>query len=224
MSTPDPAVQAFLDALKADGRSSPAYWLQFYEFLQARKRTKQSEPPVPLILGASGASDATKHERLSEQLLWAHENGCIDDALRYLRALPVEQWNSCSPEFWDQDNYPGQGWHWGWTSDPKPRVSAEDASKIIERLRANWDQVAGEELRGVTSPLRLEGMKGRRLVVFARSDACPPWGSWCILPAGEKRRLFTRFRAAVNAVIKPHEVDHIDFVHRSNEATFEMSP
>lgn len=94
-------------------------------------------------------------------------------------------------------------------------MSAETATKLIEHLRANWDEVAGHELGRVTSPLRFEGAKRRRLVVLASSDASPPWGNWYSLARDERRRLFTRFRAAVNATITPHAVDHIDFVQRS---------
>ena len=217
MSTSDPRIEEFLADLKADGRSSPEDWHRFHLFLQAKKQTGLKDPPVPLILAASDESNATKHHRLSAQLHWASENGCLDDALRYLRDIPFEQWNSCSLEQWNQDSY--HNLHWGWTSDPKPKNSAESAAHAIEILRARWDEVAGEELRAVTSPLRFEGAKGRRLVVLAKREASPPWGTWTSLDQGENRRFFTRLRAAVNAAIKPLEVDHIDFVHESTAAT-----
>jgi hypothetical protein len=59
-----------------------------------------------LILAASDESNATKHHRLSAQLYWAQENGCLDDALRYLSNIPVEEWNSSPLEQWNQDSYP----------------------------------------------------------------------------------------------------------------------
>jgi hypothetical protein len=217
MSTPDPRIDEFLAALKADGRSSPKDWHRFHLFLKANKQTGQKDPPVPLILAASDESNATKHHCLSAQLHWAQENGCLDESLRYLSEIPVEQWNSCSLEQWDQDSY--HNLHWGWTSDPKPKMTTKTAAKLVEHLRSHWDEIAGEELSSVTSPLRFEGAKGRRLVVLARSDTTPPWGSWSSLARGENTKFFTRFRAAVNAAIKPHEVDHIDFVHKSPEAT-----
>ena len=223
MSAPDPRIEEFLAALKADGRSSPKDWHRFHQFLQSKKQAGQKDPPVPLILAASDESNATKHQRLSAQLYWAQENGRIEDALRYLSDIPVEQWNACSSDEWFQDNYPKPDGTYGpihleWTSDPKPKSSTESNAHAIEILRARWDEVAGQELSGVTSPLRFEGAKGRRLVVLAKRKASPPWGTWTSLDQGENRRFFTRLRAAVNAAIQPLEVDHIDFVHESTGA------
>lgn len=223
MSAPDPRIEEFLAALKADGRSSPKDWHQFHQFLQSKKQAGQKDPPVPLILAASDESNATKHHCLSAQLYWAQENGRSEDALRYLSDIPVEQWNACSSDEWFQDNYPKPDGTYGpiyleWTFDPKPKSSAESTAHAIEILRARWDEVAGQELSGVTSPLRFEGAKGRRLVVLAKRKASPPWGTWTSLDQGENRRFFTRLRAAVNAAIQPLEVDHIDFVHESTGA------
>jgi hypothetical protein len=106
MSAPDPRIEEFLAALKADGRSSPQDWHRFHQFLQAKKQAGQKAPPVPLILAASDESNASKHHRLSAQLHWAQENGGIDDALRYLSNIPVEEWNSCPLEQWNQESYP----------------------------------------------------------------------------------------------------------------------
>ena len=224
MSAMNPRIEQFLVALKANGRSSPNDWHRFHLFLERKKQPGQKAPPVPLILAASDESNASKHHRLSAQLYWAQENGCIEDALRYLKDIRVEHWNSCPPDEWFQDNYPKPDGTYGpihleWTSDSKPKSSAESAAHAIEILRAQWDEVAGQELRGVTSPLRFEGAKGRRLVILAKREASPPWGTWTSLDQGENRRFFTRFRAAVNAAIKPLEVDHIDFVHEPTEAT-----
>lgn len=224
MSTPDPAIEEFLAALNADERSSPEDWHRFHLFLQAKKQTGQKDPPVPLILAASGESNDSKHRRLSDQLYWALENGCIDEALRYLRDIPIKQWKSCPPSESFQDNYSKPDGTYGpihleWTSDPKPKGNAESAAHAIEILRARWDEVAGQELCSVTSPLRFEGAKRRRLVVLAKREASPPWGTWTSLDQGEKRRFFTRLRAAVNAAIEPLEVDHIDFIHEPTEAT-----
>ena len=106
MSTPDPVIEEFLAALKADGRSSPKDWHRFHLFLQSKKKPGQKDPYVPLILAASDESNASKHRRLSAQLYWAQENGCIEDALRYLSNIPVEEWNSCPLEQWNQESYP----------------------------------------------------------------------------------------------------------------------
>lgn len=96
----------FLAALKASCRSSPQDWNGFHLFLMSKKLSGQKNPPVPLILAASCESNATKHDRLTAQLLWAEENRCLEEALQYLKAIPNEEWNSCSPGNWFQSNYP----------------------------------------------------------------------------------------------------------------------
>jgi len=107
VSTDDPEIQGLLADLKAAGLSSPAgyTWQQFYELLQSRCAPTSPPPPVPLILAASGESDASKHRRLADQLQWASENGCLDEAIRYLRTLRTDQWNWSPPEQWNQDSY-----------------------------------------------------------------------------------------------------------------------
>jgi hypothetical protein len=108
MSAGDPSIGAFLGALKEQGRSSPAgmHWQRFYEFLLAKRRQDQGKPPVPLILAASGESDASKHRRLGDQLHWAEANGCLNEALRCLTDMPAEDWNTCPLAQWNQDSYP----------------------------------------------------------------------------------------------------------------------
>lgn len=103
----NPAAETFLEQIKSEGRSSPAgmHWNNFFNFLCSKQQPGQRKPPVPLILAASGASDASKHWRLSEQLRWAEESGCLDDALSFLQFISAEHWNTCSPEQWNQDNY-----------------------------------------------------------------------------------------------------------------------
>ena len=63
-------------------------------------------PPVPLILAASGESDAAKHNRLRQQLEWADGHGFLPVALSRLAAIPPERWNSGSLGSWHTDNYP----------------------------------------------------------------------------------------------------------------------
>jgi hypothetical protein len=101
-----PRMKTLLDSLERTGRSSPEAWDRFYKFLQSKKKPGQPDPPVPLILAASAESNASKHRRLSEQLAWALENGCLDDALGYLEQIPAEQWNSCPEDRWHQESYP----------------------------------------------------------------------------------------------------------------------
>jgi hypothetical protein len=100
-------IDALLEFLKAEGRSSSAgmRWHRFWEFLRSKKAPTDSDPPVPLILAASGASDQSKQERLKAQLEWADRAGVLGQALAMLDAIPTDCWNHGSPERWNQDNY-----------------------------------------------------------------------------------------------------------------------
>jgi hypothetical protein len=107
MTGRDSSVDQFLSAIKAEGRSSPAgmHWNQFYEFLRARSKPGEKQPPVPLILAASGEPDSEKHARLRGQLEWAMDNGCLVEAIGYLERLPADKWNAGPLERWGQDSY-----------------------------------------------------------------------------------------------------------------------
>jgi hypothetical protein len=64
----------------------------------------------------------------------------------------------------------------------------------------------------VAHPLAFAGKKARRLLVYADANVRPPWGGWCYLSHLQSERLtFTRFRAAINKAIAPHEIDHVHF-------------
>jgi hypothetical protein len=106
MSMTETRIISFLDTLKSEGKSSPSDWDRFYQFLAAKKMPNQKPPPVPFILAASGESDASKHRRLGDQLRWAAANNCLDDAIRYLEQVPIEQWNSSQAKDWERDSYP----------------------------------------------------------------------------------------------------------------------
>jgi hypothetical protein len=101
-------IEQFLDFLKSQGRSSPAgrNWAEFYAFLGKHKSENSGQPPMPLILAASGESDATKHARLRNQLEWAAAQGVLSDAVFWLDSLPVQEWNTCLPAQWDKTTYP----------------------------------------------------------------------------------------------------------------------
>ena len=60
---------------------------------------------MPLILAASGESDDDKHNRLRSQLAWALENGCLEEAIRYLEKIPVEKWNASTFDQWYRESY-----------------------------------------------------------------------------------------------------------------------
>lgn len=100
-------IKSFLDEVKKDGRSSPSgmYWNDFFMLLKKYKQPSDPDPPVPLILAASGESDASKHHRLSKQLEWALEHGCLKEAIAFLNALSPDKWNSGTLENWNKDSY-----------------------------------------------------------------------------------------------------------------------
>ncbi len=108
MSAGATSIETCLGTLKAQGRSSPGglHWQRFYELLLGHRGQGHGDPPVPLILAASGESDASKHNRLGDQLRWAEQSGCLTEAIRFLTVLPAENWNVGALANWHQDSYP----------------------------------------------------------------------------------------------------------------------
>jgi hypothetical protein len=107
MSVQDLTIDSFLARLKEKGWSSPAgqEWQRFYEFLDKKKNSSQSSPPVPLILAASGESPSSKHRRLASQLAWASEGGVLQEAIHYLETLPEAKWDIRPLDRWNKDSY-----------------------------------------------------------------------------------------------------------------------
>ena len=104
----EPTIEQFLSRIRAEGRSSPAgqYWAAFHKLLSSRVgRTGGRRPPMPLILAASGESNAAKHARLAEQLQWAHANGGLAEAMEFLETLEADKWNEGGAETWHQESY-----------------------------------------------------------------------------------------------------------------------
>jgi hypothetical protein len=97
----------FLDEIKKDERSSPSgrYWNNFFIFIKTFKQPGEPDPPVPLILAASGESDASKHLRLSNQLQWALDHDCLNEAIDFLRTLSPDKWNSRPLDNWSKEYY-----------------------------------------------------------------------------------------------------------------------
>lgn len=101
-----------------------------------------------------------------------------------------------------------------WSREPRPIPSGDLIEAATAALCEGWARVAGPELAAVTRPLRFTGRKKRRLVVEADYGSPSPWGSWDRLGPEPGRRSFTALRRAVNELIAPHEVDHIEFTPR----------
>jgi hypothetical protein len=102
MSVDNPRIERLLNAQKAAGNYAPTNWNDFYKFLIARKQPGHKDPLLPLILGAYGESPESKLRRVADQLQWARENDCLDDALRYVENVP---WISCPLKEWYQETY-----------------------------------------------------------------------------------------------------------------------
>ena len=100
--------QRFLARIRSEGRSSPEgkHWADFHALLIRFQKVGEVEaPPVPLILAASGESNRSKHQRLSEQLDWAIVNGCFDEAILFLESLSDDKWNTGASNDWNNDHY-----------------------------------------------------------------------------------------------------------------------
>jgi hypothetical protein len=167
-------------------------------------------PPIPLILaGWAFSNDIDKKERWEQTVAWAEKNGCPD----LIAGIPDSDFYYAK----EPTNYVvgplGGPMYLPWDYESKIRPSSDQLAQTMEKLISQWNEIVGDELARVTRPLAFTGKKARRLLVQADADAVPPWGGWSYLSREEsKRRTFTRFRAAVNRAIAPHEVDHIDFV------------
>lgn len=192
---------------------NPSRWSDVFDQLSQYAEAHSchpSRPPAPLILaGWAHSNDAEKMRRWRETLDWASANGCagllegIADQDFYKVEHPTSY--SVGPM--------GGPCYRPWDFDAKVRPPDDELAKHLEYLSAHWAEFAGSSLATVTKPLAFTGKKARRLLVRAESTAAPPWGGWTYRSAEEaKRRTFTRFRAAVNKAIGPHEVDHIGFV------------
>jgi hypothetical protein len=99
-------IESFLGEIRRDDRSSPdgKHWHQFYQLL-SRHASDGRQPPMPHILAASGESNDAKFTRLREQLLWASEQRCLDEALSFLANLDPVHWNSVVGGDWARDSY-----------------------------------------------------------------------------------------------------------------------
>lgn len=189
----------------------PLVWNAIYErLLKASRERLFPPPPVPLILGAWWfTSDFEKQEQWRATLDWAERHGFSDligpltAVLMYCVDKPTSyKIGALGPQ----------------CTDPKRKPSSAERKHTLKRLEENWDDIAGPDLAAATRPKRLTGRKGRRLLVAARIDVRPPWGTWTMLPTDERRRHFTRFRGAINARAAPAEIDHVDFVDTATDS------
>ncbi len=190
----------------------PQRWAEVHRRLKqaAADNPNIPPPPMPLILaGWAYTDDIQKRDRWQETVAWANRHGF--GAL--LGDLPHQSMYVVVGELSGYQIGPlGGPMYLDWSYEAKPRIDAAVRAEAIEALRSNWINVVGDDLGAITSPVRLTGAKGRRLLVAVRSERAPPWGSWTALAPDERRHAFTAFRTAINLAISPLEIDHIDFV------------
>jgi hypothetical protein len=166
-----------------------------------------------ILAGWAFSNDRQKQLRWQETIEWAKRHGCAE----LVTSLPLDSMHVVGA-LSDYEIGPGGGpMYLQWSFDSKAKVGIQEKQAAIEKLGANWTEVAGS-LSAFTEPMRFTGAKGRRLLVSVNCDFSPPWGSWTKLEDAERRRHFTRFRADVNAAIAPLVVDHIDFIPRTSQS------
>jgi hypothetical protein len=191
---------------------NPGSWNQVFERLARHAKSRACTPPLPptplILAGWIYSNDRDKTQRWTETVAWAYANDCgqlvdkIPDQEFYFVENPSTY--SIGPL--------GGPMYRPWDSEPKPAPSSNVINRSLKVLLSNWSEIVGKELGSTTRPLALTGRKGRRLLVHADSDFRPLWGTWSHLSSIEpERRAFTRFRAAINRAIAPHEIDHVDF-------------
>lgn len=177
-------------------------------FAKAHPCTPPS-PPKPLILaGWAFSNDVEKMQRWEETVAWANDNGCPE----VVRTIHDDDFYFVSEPTTYVVGPAGGPMYRPWDFDSKYRPSSEEVAEHFEKLKSQWLEIVGPELGNITRPLSFTGEKVRRLLVHANGSFRPPWGDWSHLSSDEaERRAFTRFRAAVNKAIAPHQVDHVDF-------------
>jgi hypothetical protein len=168
-------------------------------------------PPRPIGLAWDHSNDFNKLRRWELTIEWAERNGCT----HILAEIFDYEFYVVSELSRDAYFRSEEVVHLPWTDDAKECPSPAELAKHLECLRAKWPTIVDEKIAQVTQPSNFMGRKARRLLVDVTGDALPPWGDWTSLSRVEdERRTFTRFRAAINELIKPHHVDHVDFVIR----------
>jgi len=91
------SVEELLGYCRENGRicPRPQQWNELYQLLLTTPRTVVGQKPrLPLILAAWWeTSDEEKHERLEQQIRWAHDHAMFHPAAKYLASLPEDKWH-----------------------------------------------------------------------------------------------------------------------------------
>lgn len=189
---------------------NPLPWNSVYQRLceVAQSRPGLPKPPIPLILnGWVYSNDAEKMNRWNDTVRWAKDAQCDE----IVATVPEDEFYYTEEVTTYQVGPLGGPMYRSWDFDFKSRPDDESLAHALQQLVDEWPSIA-IGFSSHTRPLCFTGSKARRLVVAVDSDHLPPWGTWDSLsPIEAKRRTFTSFRQAVNAAVKPLEIDHIDF-------------
>ncbi len=196
---------------------NPMPWHQTFERLTNYARLypcTPPSPPKPLILaGWAYSNDVEKMQRWKETIAWAQNNGCTD----LVAGIPDGDFYFVEKPTTFTIGPLGGPIYRAWDFKAKSHPSPEQIAELMDILLSHWSEIVGDEIGTFTRPLAFTGEKARRLLVFANGAYAPPWGGWSYLSTQEsERRTFTRFRAAINKTIAPHEVDHVDFTTDEN--------
>jgi len=191
---------------------NPMPWHEVFECLTEYAQSHSCMPPTPptplILAGWAYSNDVEKMQRWEETVTWAERNGCSD----LVSDIPDRDFYFVENPTDYRVGPMGGPMYRAWDYEAKNRPTSEQITELINTLKSCWPEIVGSEIGKITRPIAFTGEKARRLLVFADAAFTPPWGGWSYLSKKEtERRTFTHFRAAINKVIAPHEVDHIDF-------------
>lgn len=165
---------------------------------------------MPLILaGWAYSNDVQKTRRWEMTVQWSREAGCEE----IVASVPDEDFRFVQAPSDHTVGPLGGPMHRAWDCESKDRPEESVLTAALAKLSSEWPDIA-VGFAAETRPLCFSGDKARNLAVTILLNASPPpWGNWHKRSNVEaERRTFTNFRRAVNKVIHPHEVDHIEFV------------
>jgi hypothetical protein len=192
--------------------AQPNKWHEIHQklikFWEMKLDEKTIPPPSALVLsGWTMSNDLDKKQQWKKTIDWAESNGCSD--LIHLNEddkYYVEELSSWRP--FEYSN---------WDETIKERPSGEVIQNYFRVISQNWESILSSEFSENTEPVKFSGKKLRRLIVKYNQGYVPPWGSWDNHLANGAPSKFTELRKNINELIRPHMVDHIDFIVDKNK-------
>ncbi len=95
-AAPNIQLESLLSYVQADNRVSPRLleWQALWESLTKQDDSRYgTRPGLLLVLAASSSSNAAKAERFEGHIRWAAQQGYLDAADKYIRALSDQAWD-----------------------------------------------------------------------------------------------------------------------------------